>query len=210
VAISGDHAYVADGGAGLQVIDIHNPADPRIVGHQDTPLDARRVAVSQDVAYVADGGSGLQVIDISDPERLRLVGGVEPEGYAYDVAVDDAYAYVTNYGLTILHVQCGPQSGILAEPARSAATLLRIGPNPNSWETCLRLQIRVRALVDATVYDIAGRRQRQLCRAVFDPGVHDLTWDQRDDTGRKLAAGAYLVRVSTSAGTTSGRCVIVR
>ncbi len=40
VAVSGDHAFVADGDSGLQVIDISDPANPTLVGTYDTPGDA--------------------------------------------------------------------------------------------------------------------------------------------------------------------------
>jgi hypothetical protein len=36
VAVSGNYAYVADGNAGLQVIDVSNPANPQRVGGYDT------------------------------------------------------------------------------------------------------------------------------------------------------------------------------
>ena len=37
VFVSGDHAFVADGLSGLQVIDISNPAAPTLAGTYDTP-----------------------------------------------------------------------------------------------------------------------------------------------------------------------------
>jgi hypothetical protein len=46
VAVSGSYAYVADGDAGLRVIDVSNPSSPREVGAYDTPGDAWGVAVS--------------------------------------------------------------------------------------------------------------------------------------------------------------------
>jgi len=64
VAVSGDYAYVADHGYGLQVIDISTPGTPVILGSIDTPGYARGVAVSGGYAYVADYyGSGLQVVN---------------------------------------------------------------------------------------------------------------------------------------------------
>jgi hypothetical protein len=56
VAVSGHYAYVADWDAGLQVIDVSDPANPRRVGGYDTPGYALGVAVSGNYAYVADGG----------------------------------------------------------------------------------------------------------------------------------------------------------
>jgi hypothetical protein len=80
VAVSGHYAYVADGGAGLQVIDVSDPANPRRVGGYDTPGYAGGVAVSGHYAYVADGDAGLQVIDVSDPANPRRVGGYDTPG----------------------------------------------------------------------------------------------------------------------------------
>jgi hypothetical protein len=55
VYVSGNYAYVADGGAGLRVIDVSNPANPREVGFFDTPGFAEDVYVSGNYAYVAMG-----------------------------------------------------------------------------------------------------------------------------------------------------------
>ncbi len=54
MAVSGTLAYVADGDAGLQIIDVSNPASPVRLGGYDTSGTAYGVAVSGTVAYVAD------------------------------------------------------------------------------------------------------------------------------------------------------------
>src|SRR6266542_177273 len=54
LAVSGNYAYVADERAGLQVIDVSNPANPRRVGGYDTSGFASGVALSGNFAYVAD------------------------------------------------------------------------------------------------------------------------------------------------------------
>ncbi len=59
MAVSGNYAYVADGLAGLQVIDVSNPANPQRVGGYDTSGYAHGVAVSGNYAYVADDYGGL-------------------------------------------------------------------------------------------------------------------------------------------------------
>ena len=45
VAVAGNYAYVADGTAGLQVIDVSNPANSSRVGGYDTSGYADGVAV---------------------------------------------------------------------------------------------------------------------------------------------------------------------
>src|ERR671912_147146 len=51
VAVSGNYACVADGGAGLQVIDVSNPANPQRVGGYDTGLFSEGVGISGNYAY---------------------------------------------------------------------------------------------------------------------------------------------------------------
>jgi len=79
VAISGSHAYVADGVAGLQVIDITDPASPQLVGGVDTPGEAFGVAISGSHAYVADYDAGLQIaplqcteVGVESPDLLNV------------------------------------------------------------------------------------------------------------------------------------------
>jgi hypothetical protein len=66
VAVAGQYAYVAAGLAGLQVIDVSDPGNPRLVGGLDTPGSAEGVAVSGQYAYVADGEWGLHILRIGD------------------------------------------------------------------------------------------------------------------------------------------------
>ncbi|MCX6376510.1 MAG: hypothetical protein NTU88_10840 [Armatimonadetes bacterium] len=87
VAVSGSYAYVADDTAGLQVIDISDPASPTRVGGYDTSAWARGVAISGSYAYVADWDAGLQVIDISNPAAPTRVGGYDTSGEAKGVAL---------------------------------------------------------------------------------------------------------------------------
>ena len=46
--------------------------------------------------------------------------------------------------------------------------------------------------VDA--FDIMGRHVRTLIAGVRPAGRGDLTWDLKDDAGRRVNAGVYLVR----------------
>ena len=62
VAVAGSYAYVADGIAGLRVVDVSNPAAPFEVGSYDTPFEAVGVAVAGYYAYLADGVWGLEVL----------------------------------------------------------------------------------------------------------------------------------------------------
>jgi hypothetical protein len=77
VAVSGNYASIAGGGdAGLEVINVSNPASPQWVALYDTSGRALDVAVSGNFAYVADDSAGLQVIDVSNPANPQRVGEI--------------------------------------------------------------------------------------------------------------------------------------
>ena len=61
-SIRGTRAYVADGPAGLQVLDFSNPSQPTIVGSYKTAMPARDVAVTDSLVFVVVGGEEVMVL----------------------------------------------------------------------------------------------------------------------------------------------------
>jgi len=104
LAISGSHAFVANGESGLRVIDISTPATPTEVGILDTPGDAMTVVVSGGLAYVADEEGGLRIIDVSRPSDPFEVGSFSQ--HVWDVAVSGGIAYLAGSwgGLRLIDV----------------------------------------------------------------------------------------------------------
>ncbi len=96
VAVRGDYAYVADGGNGLRIVDISDPANPWEKGHFDTGGGASDVAVSGDYAYMAWGTSGLVIVDISDLSNPSEEGRYNTQGEASSLTVSGKYAYLAN------------------------------------------------------------------------------------------------------------------
>ncbi|MGE4607047.1 MAG: hypothetical protein AAEJ52_09935, partial [Myxococcota bacterium] len=73
-------------GEGMQVVDVTDPAAPRIVPGARVPLaDAHRVSVARTYAYVAAGTDGLVIIDVERPEQPRVLSR-----YTADGKLDDA------------------------------------------------------------------------------------------------------------------------
>jgi len=99
-------AYLADGDAGLQIIDISDPQNPAITGSIDTPGEAKDVVVVGQTAYVADYDSGLQVIDVGNPKNPAILGAMHTPSYAEVVTVVNQTAYVADgdAGLQIIDV----------------------------------------------------------------------------------------------------------
>jgi hypothetical protein len=106
VAVAGDHAYVADGTSGLQVIDISDPTAPTLAGSLPVTGVALGVALAGNFAYVAEGASGLRVVDISDPLAPVFVTLFPTIGPVSDVKVAGNHAYVAGgtTGIEIIDV----------------------------------------------------------------------------------------------------------
>jgi hypothetical protein len=94
---------------GLAVVDVADPARPRLVGELADGFlrNPRAVSIQFQYAFVTDE-DGLKVVDISDPVRPRAVrGAVVPLRNAQKLYVARTYAYVANgkEGLAIIDVE---------------------------------------------------------------------------------------------------------
>lgn len=87
-------------------------------------------------------------------------------------------------------------------PLRGRVAVLE-APAPNPFNPSTRLAFRLERAerVQLTIYDVAGRRVRSLVDGdLFDAGRHALTWQGRDDDGRIVGSGSYLLRLTTESG----------
>ncbi|HYK01225.1 MAG TPA: Ig-like domain-containing protein [Thermoanaerobaculia bacterium] len=96
VEVSGNFAYVAAGEAGLQVVDVTDRRQPRIVGSYDTAGAAWTLRVAGTRVYIADYDEGLAIVDVSIPTQPQLVAAIPAPGLISDVAVSGDYAYLAS------------------------------------------------------------------------------------------------------------------
>ena len=73
-------AYIADGAAGLRIVDVRDPARPFELGRFDprTVDLARAVTVQGRTAFLCLGDSGLMSVDATDPKAPRKLAAVDP------------------------------------------------------------------------------------------------------------------------------------
>jgi flagellar hook assembly protein FlgD len=60
-----------------------------------------------------------------------------------------------------------------------------------------------------TVYDVRGRRLRDIARNRYAGGRHVVTWDTRDARGTPVASGVYLVRARIGAFSADRKVLVV-
>jgi len=78
--VRGGIAYVADGPAGVRIVDLHDPSNPKELATFDpgTVDMARGVAVEGTTLVVCLGDSGVMAMDVSDPAKPKRVAAVDP------------------------------------------------------------------------------------------------------------------------------------
>jgi len=94
VKVNGNFAYVAAGSAGLQVVDVSDRTNPRIVASLATPGNANDLRVVGDRVYLAAGSAGLVIIDVTNPLTPTFLGSSKTPDVAWDVAVAGNLAFI--------------------------------------------------------------------------------------------------------------------
>jgi hypothetical protein len=69
-------------------------------------------------------------------------------------------------------------------------------PNPASGASSFRFSLPVGGPVRLELFDVSGRRVRELAKQEMSAGIHELSWDGRDADGVHAASGVYFARLS--------------
>ena len=145
-------------------------------------------------------GGGLNPTQEEETHRLAgdgievLIGDVDDDGDLDLVVLDPALG-----GVHVLKNSGGGQPTAVMTSAGAVPAQYRLGdsyPNPFNPAVVIPLDLATDAAgVSLTVYDVLGRRVRQVWQGALPASVHRFTWDGRDEVGRNVAAGVYLYRV---------------
>lgn len=95
-------------------------------------------------------------------------------------------------------------------PVRPAAWLSSPWPAPARESASWSYSHTESGAIDIDVFDLAGRRVRSVVRGWHDAGEGVVSWDLRDDGGRSIASGVYLVRAALAGQNSVKRLVVSR
>ncbi len=215
--ITDDLAWVADGQAGLRVVDISDPANlvslaTQAVGGQ--PRDVVRSRVGSPYAYLADDFYGLRQMDVSDPTAPILFAsypsadrgmGVDAAAGLVVLAAGEGGVYVYR-NPAVVAIDEEPET--LPEPP--LALSLDAAPNPFNPRLEVSYSVPRAGWATLEVFDARGRHVRTLISANVPQGTASVIWPGDDASGRPVASGVYHLRLVTDERATSRSVTLVR
>jgi hypothetical protein len=97
-----------------------------------------------------------------------------------------------------------------AEDVELAEGLRPPRPNPFSATTMLEFRLARGGSATLGVYDVSGRLLRTIMQTGLAAGTHRITWDGRDQSGRRVPSGRYYFRLGGEAGSETHEALLVR
>ncbi len=201
----GASSPVARAAAGSATMHWTAPGDDSLVGRA-TAYDMRYSLVPITAANftLATKATGVPAPKVAgSPESLIVTNLVAGSGYYFALkTVDEA----TNWSGI---------SNVAYSTIRTTAVRLPVAlrlsppwPNPAYGSAHWSYTLPEAGPMEIVAFDLAGRRVRRIASEWAAAGQGEANWNLRDDAGRAIAPGVYLVRATLGGRTTTHRLVV--
>lgn len=86
------------------------------------------------------------------------------------------------------------QSAVMTDPLANTA-VLTVFPNPFKDYAEIQFRLLEESQVGLSIFDLSGREIPVLRKNMYSAGVHKINWDGRDNSGRRLPSGFYILKM---------------
>ena len=175
------HAAIASDGAGGAIVAWDDGGDDIVAQHVLAPgtFDPSYPATGRQVVNLPGAQGGSEIVATGAGGAIVAWtddrSGVDSDIFAMQVAA----------------------AGTVDVPAAPPLELAFARPSPNPAREALTLRYALprEAAVRLAIYDITGRRVRNLVSRAEPAGAHAVGWDLRDDDGAAVGVGIYFARL---------------
>lgn len=170
IFVSRTYGYVAAGSAGIAIVDLEKPAQPRLVEMYTgggAIVDAHQVRIGMTnasmFAYVADGVGGLKVLQLTSPEDDANFGGYSPRPHPRLIAMHetDGPALALSKGLE--------RDRAVDESGNQLAVFGRRGARPFNLEEQQRLWMKTDASGNKVPYFVSNEPDSSIKPLEYEP-----------------------------------------
>ncbi len=88
--------------------------------------------------------------------------------------------------------------------------ICRLYPNPFKENITLKINVKESGATEIAIYNLKGQKVKSIYRGIAAKGEHMLEWNSKDDNGRSIANGIYLVRVKHGNKTEIHKAILIR
>ena len=96
------------------------------------------------------------------------------------------------------------------EIPRYTTTFGGVSPNPFNPQTSISFTLATETDVHAAIYDLRGRKVAELVNQKMKAGPHELEWSGKDVSGRGVASGTYLFRMTAGNREFRSKLILVK
>ena len=187
---------------------IHDrPANLTLIHNPTFVWPNQYIADEDKYAFLAASDPEHVLSDAPTPDDYGVLASVGPFDLEPGETHEVAFAILGGTGLTDLQANAeAAQTAYLfpmavpdeSEEASHRTLLLPSAPNPFRDATAARFELAGPGWARVEVYDVMGRLVRKLFDGAATAGLHAVTWDGRDEQGRRAGSGLYFVRLDTT------------
>ncbi len=203
----------------ITVWDISAPDNPLRIGEfGDDEAIVHNLYVVGNYAIAAYYTAGLRIFDIRTPEHITLTAEYDTSPLTGEV-FGGAFGVFPFFGNGLIAVNDWQQGVFIFSFSPEAdlpedltrATLLPNFPNPFTSGTTIRYFLPEDGFVKLNIYNVLGEAVRSLAQKRVAGGVvGQIQWDGKDNFGRTVGAGNYIVRLESEQGSASRVIHLIR
>ncbi|HOD65538.1 MAG TPA: FlgD immunoglobulin-like domain containing protein [candidate division Zixibacteria bacterium] len=190
---------------GLATYELSVPGEPAFAFDFAVEASTRLVSVSPGedwITQIAEQAESRHVV-AAGVSATTVLGTVEVAADRETLQLRRLVVNETNYGTVTVALKGEPTA------PRSFA-LHEAYPNPFNPATTIGFALPQACQVTLTVYDILGREVKILASGAMDAGEHNVTWDGTDRSGRTVATGVYLYRLTADGFTQCRKMMLLK
>ncbi|MFO8144623.1 MAG: FlgD immunoglobulin-like domain containing protein, partial [Candidatus Syntrophosphaera sp.] len=177
----------------------------------DSPADAAFLVTDADniLFYQIDGFCGAH--SYQPPATSGSATFDIPAGQDWYAFVDNTHRHgnatrlsgmivYENWGTSVDDPQVPPAVFSLSSPA----------PNPMWQKTEMRLDLAKADEIRIEIHNVRGQKVRSFRPGMLSAGIHNLSWDGRDDSGLEVSSGLYFIRVQNEVQMATRRVLVIK
>ena len=135
--------------------------------------------------------------------------GTHPAAGARVLVADTLLAFFEHDPTAVPWWSGGAVSAAPVPESTPAAVSLRIVPNPSDGTPRIFFAPRPAATWMLEVFDLAGRRVREIAGGIGTGSAEERRWDGRDGSGRRAPQGVYWIRLTVDGSSTARGSVVL-